>query len=79
MPDDDLSLAQGATPPWGQGSGSAEYFQRVLTALADDLNFSMDIPWKALPERARSAVLHGKNHQVHVRYRNRYGLSLIHI
>ena len=73
VPDDDLSLAQGAIAPWGQGSGSAEYFQRVLTALADDLNFSMDIPWKALPERARSAVLHGKNHQVHVRYRNRYG------
>ncbi len=73
VPDEDLSLAEGAIAPWGQGSGSAEYFQRVLTALADDLNFSMDQPWKALPERARQAVLHGKNHQVHVRYRNRYG------
>ena len=73
VPDEDLTLAQGAIAPWGQGSGSAEYFQRVLAALAADLNFSMDQPWKALPERARQAVLHGKNHQVHVRYRNRYG------
>ena len=73
VPDEDLSLAQGAIAPWGQGSGSAEYFQRVLTALAEDLTFSMDTPWKALPERAKTAVLHGKNHQVHVRYRNRYG------
>jgi excinuclease ABC subunit A len=34
VPDEDLSLAQGAIAPWNQGSGSAEYFQRVLTALA---------------------------------------------
>ncbi|MCA0180004.1 MAG: excinuclease ABC subunit UvrA [Actinobacteria bacterium] len=73
VPDEDLSLAEGAIAPWGQGSGSAEYFQRVLTALAEDLSFSMDLPWKALPERAKQAVLHGKNHKVHVRYRNRYG------
>ena len=73
VPDEDLSLAQGAIAPWGQGSGSAEYFQRVLGALAEDLGFSMDTPWRALPQRARDAVLHGKNHKVHVRYRNRYG------
>ena len=73
VPDEDLSLAQGAVAPWGQGSGSAEYFQRVLGALAEDLGFSMDVPWRGLPQRAKDAVLHGQNHKVHVRYRNRYG------
>ena len=73
VPDDDLSLAEGAIAPWAQGSGSAEYFQRVMTALAQDLKFSMDTPWKALPARAREALLHGQNYKVHVRYRNRYG------
>ncbi len=73
VPDDDLSLAQGAIAPWATGSGAADYFQRVLAALADDLAFSMDTPWRALPQRARDAVLHGKNHKVHVRYRNRFG------
>lgn len=73
VPDEDLSLAEGAIAPWAQGSGSAEYFQRVMTALADDLKFSMDTPWKALPARAKEALLHGKNYKVHVRYRNRYG------
>ena len=53
--------------------GAADYFQRVMAALADDLAFSMDTPWRALPLRARQAVLHGKNHKVHVRYRNRFG------
>ncbi len=71
VPDDELSLAQGAVAPWAQTS--SEYFQRVLTALADDLGFSMDTPWRALPQRARDAVLHGQNHEVHVRYRNRWG------
>ena len=73
VPDEDLSLADGAIAPWAQGSGSAEYFQRVMRALSEDLSFSMDVPWHALPERARTALLHGRNHKVHVRYRNRYG------
>jgi excinuclease ABC subunit A len=73
VPDEDLSLAQGAIAPWGSGSGSAEYFQRVLAALADDLKFSLDAPWRSLPERAKQALLHGQNYKVHVKYRNRYG------
>jgi excinuclease ABC subunit A len=73
VPHEDHTLSEGAIAPWAQGSGSAEYFQRVMTALGDDLKFSMDTPWKALPARAREALLHGQNYKVHVRYRNRYG------
>ncbi|WP_258723409.1 excinuclease ABC subunit UvrA [Cellulomonas sp. NS3] len=71
IPDEDLSLADGAVAPWSQVS--SEYFTRVLTALASDLGFSMDAPWRALPERAKKAVLYGENHEVHVKYRNRWG------
>ncbi|GEA89022.1 UvrABC system protein A [Cellulomonas cellasea] len=71
IPDEDLSLADGAVAPWSQVS--SEYFTRVLTALASDLGFSMDAPWRALPERARKAVLYGENHEVQVKYRNRWG------
>jgi excinuclease ABC subunit A len=71
IPDEDATLAGGAVAPWAQTS--SEYFGRVLTALADDLGFSMDTPWRALTERAREAVLHGQNHKVHVRYKNRWG------
>lgn len=73
VPDEDLTLAEGAIAPWASTSGSAEYFQRVMTALGEDLKFGMDTPWKALPARAREALLHGQNYKVHVRYRNRYG------
>ena len=73
VPDEELSLAQGAIAPWGSGSGAADYFQRVMSGLAADLSFSMDAPWRALPQRAKDALLFGENHQVHVRYKNRFG------
>ena len=53
VPDEDLSLRDGAIAPWAQGSGSADYFLRVITALAEDLKFSLDTPWRALPQRAQ--------------------------
>ncbi len=71
VPDVDKTLREGAIAPWSQTS--SEYFERVLVALADEMKFSMDVPWRALPERAQQAVLYGQNHKVHVRYKNRWG------
>ena len=71
IPDEEKSLREGAVVPWALTS--SEYFERVLTALAEELKFDMDAPWRALPQRARDAVLHGRNHKVHVKYRNRWG------
>ena len=73
VPDEDATLADGAIAPWAQGTQSAQYFQRTMAALGDDLGFDMDTPWRALPGRARRALLQGHKHKVHVRYRNRFG------
>ncbi|OXM61097.1 MULTISPECIES: excinuclease ABC subunit UvrA [Amycolatopsis] len=72
VPDDELSLAEGAIAPWSGGQ-SAEYFQRLLESLSETIGFRMDTPWRKLPAKAQKAVLHGVDEQVHVRYRNRYG------
>ncbi|MGB6228197.1 MAG: excinuclease ABC subunit UvrA [Pseudonocardiaceae bacterium] len=72
VPDEELSLAEGAIAPWSTGQ-TAEYFQRLLEALAETVGFRMDLPWRRLPASAQKAVLHGSDTQVHVRYRNRYG------
>ncbi|MBD8061294.1 excinuclease ABC subunit UvrA [Oceanitalea stevensii] len=71
VPDEELSLADGAVQPWARAS--SEYFLRLLRALGEELGFSVDVPWRSLPARAKEAVLHGKDHEVHVRYRNRWG------
>ena len=73
IPDPSRSLAAGAIAPWS-GGHNAEYFGRLLQALADDVGFSLQTPWERLPAHARQAVLHGPGERsVHVRYRNRYG------
>ncbi|MGH3991293.1 MAG: excinuclease ABC subunit UvrA, partial [Pseudonocardiaceae bacterium] len=72
VPDEELSLAEGAIAPWATGQ-TADYFERLLEALAATVGFRMDTPWRRLPAGAQKAVLHGTAEQVHVRYRNRYG------
>ena len=73
VPDDEKTLREGAILPWAQGSGAADYFVRVMGALGAEQGFSLDTPWRDLPAKARTMLLEGKNHKVHVKYRNRYG------
>lgn len=72
IPDDSLSINEGAIAPWASRATS-EYFIRLLEALATDVKFSMDTPWKRISEKARNAILHGYDYEVHVKYKNRYG------
>ncbi|MGO3033387.1 MAG: excinuclease ABC subunit UvrA, partial [Microbacterium gubbeenense] len=72
--DDELSIGEGVIIPWStQGKGLAQYFERLLVALSDDLNFSLTAPWATLPEAVREAVLYGQDYKVNVRYKNRWG------
>ncbi|MFC3456200.1 excinuclease ABC subunit UvrA [Amycolatopsis speibonae] len=72
VPDDEMSLAQGAIAPWAGGQ-SADYFIRLLESLSETVGFRMDTPWRKLTAKVQKAVLHGVDDQVHVRYKNRYG------
>ena len=72
VPDDEKSLAQGALAPWASAH-VADYFQRLVEALAASSGFSMTVPWHRLPAAAQKLLLYGVPGQVHVRYRNRYG------
>ena len=72
IPDDSISINEGAIAPWASRQTS-EYFLRLLEALAGDVKFSMDAPWKKLSEKAKTAILNGYEYEVHVKYKNRYG------
>jgi excinuclease ABC subunit A len=72
VPDPSKSLDEGAISPWS-AAHTAEYFGRLITALSEDLGFSTATPWQKLPAKARKAILEGHDHQVHVKYKNRYG------
>ena len=72
VPDPEMSLAEGAIAPWSTGH-NADYFLRLMSGLADQMKFDINTPWKKLPIKARRALLNGSDHQVHVKFRNRYG------
>ncbi|MTA67911.1 MAG: excinuclease ABC subunit A, partial [Actinobacteria bacterium] len=72
IPDDSISINEGAIAPWSSGQTS-EYFLRLLEALAGEVNFSLDNPWKKLSAKAKDAILQGYQYEVHVKYKNRYG------
>ena len=69
IPDDSISINEGAIAPWA----GAEYFLRLLEALALELKFSLDNPWKKLSVTAKEAIMNGFDYEVHVKYKNRYG------
>ena len=55
--DPEKSIASGAVGPWRPGSSSFQ--MRMVESLADDLGFSLEVPWKKLPARVRKVLLHG--------------------
>ncbi|MFM9151466.1 MAG: excinuclease ABC subunit UvrA [Candidatus Planktophila sp.] len=72
IPDDGLSINDGAIAPWSGGQ-SADYFLRLLEALAKDIKFSLDVPWKKISVKAQDAILNGYEYEIQMRYKGRYG------
>jgi excinuclease ABC subunit A len=72
-----LSLSEGVILPWQQqGKGMYQYFERLLEALARDLDFSLDTPWGELDDDVRTKILTGNNFEVQVKWKNRFGREM---
>ena len=72
IPDDSISINEGAIAPWSGGQ-SSDYFLRLLEALAKDLPFSLDAPWKKISAKARESILNGYEYEIKMKYKGRYG------
>ncbi|EIK83025.1 excinuclease ABC subunit A [Gardnerella vaginalis 1500E] len=73
IPDSDKSLSQGAIEPWAMNKSAGMYYQHVLSGLSKDMGFSMNTPWKNLPEDVQHAIMYGHDFSVKVSYKNRWG------
>ncbi len=74
VPNPNLALVQDAIAPWA--SARSNYFRRLLSALAEQYGFSLNVPWKNLPEDVQNLILYGHSGgPVTVRYTNRFGAS----
>jgi excinuclease ABC subunit A len=74
LPNDDLSLDEGAVLPWRRMTSTDSWFSKILSAVAEHYRFRTDIPVRRLSQRARNIVLYGnEDERVDVRYRARSG------
>lgn len=57
VPDDLLSLSEGAIAPWHRAP--SPYYGQVLKSLAKHLDIDLETPWKRLPKEAKDTILFG--------------------
>jgi excinuclease ABC subunit A len=57
VPDDRLSLAEGAVAPWADSSG--QYYMQTLESIAKHFKVKMTMPWRELPKKVRDVILYG--------------------
>jgi len=57
VPDRDKSLHKGAIAPWSRGP--SPLYTQTLQSLSRHYGFSMDKPWRELPETSHQVILHG--------------------
>ncbi len=67
VPDDRLSLGEGAVAPWAESS--SQYYRQTLESLADHYGFDLKTPWTKLKKKHQEAILNGSgNTPVKMRY-----------
>jgi len=59
VPNEQLSLKQGAVVPWAKSNPPSPYYMQVLSSLAAAYGFDLATPWSGLDEEHRDAILHG--------------------
>lgn len=59
VPNHALSIAKGAVVPWAKSQPPSPYYMQVLSSLARAYDFTLDVPWRDLPEQAQRVILYG--------------------
>ena len=61
VPDDRLSLLEGAVAPWAKST--SPYYLQTLESLARVYKFSMTVPWRELTDEDRQVILFGSGRE----------------
>ena len=59
VPNEALSLKQGAVVPWAKSNPPSPYYMQVLASLAKAYGFDLTTPWKDLEPEQKLIILHG--------------------
>lgn len=61
VPDQTLSLREGAIVPWVKSGTSSPYYTQTLESLAEHYGFSLNDPWHDLDAKAQKVIFYGSN------------------
>ena len=59
IPNEALTLKQGAVAPWAKSNPPSPYYMQVLSSLAQAYDFDIHTPWKDLEPDQKLIILHG--------------------
>jgi excinuclease ABC subunit A len=59
VPNEALTLKQGAIVPWAKSNPPSPYYMQVLASLAKAYGFDLTTPWQDLPGEVKLIILHG--------------------
>jgi len=59
VPNEGLTLKQGAIAPWAKSNPPSPYYMQVLNSLARAYDFDIQTPWKDLEPDQKLIILHG--------------------
>ena len=78
IPDENLSFNQGAVQVigWQNSKDKKSYSHALLEALAKEYGFSLDTPYKDLPDDIKDMFLHGSDRTVKVSYSGRWSTGV---
>lgn len=70
VPNPELSISEGAIAPW---STKNQYLMHMVAGLGEELGFDLDTRFCQLSASQKKALLQGRDYQVKVKFRNRWG------
>lgn len=70
VPNPELAISEGAIAPW---STKNKYLMHMVAGLGEELGFDLDTPFSKLSGSQQKALLRGRDYQVKVKFRNRWG------
>src|SRR4029077_918827 len=57
VPNEALSIKQGAVVPWAKSNPPSPYYMQVLSSVARAYDFRLDTPWNELPDEVADGIL----------------------
>ncbi len=71
VPDNTLTLNEGAIAPWSKSSTRENYYYQMLEAVSKHFNFSMDVPFNELDGEYQNTILYGCNEKIPFTFKRR--------